>query len=78
VKRQGFDVLVEQDPSLRSTELCYVYAIRPSQRVQSYTGPGARRAQTSLPAVDEEILTPKLRNNLTARLPNNMVPSALS
>jgi len=26
----GFGVLVEQDPLLRKTELCYVYAIRPS------------------------------------------------
>src|SRR6267154_1911117 len=26
----GFEVLVEQDPLLRKTELCYVYAIRPS------------------------------------------------
>ena len=79
LKRQGFDVLVEQDPSLRSTELCYVYAIRPSA-----AGPNLIRDQApdahkrSLPAVDEEILTPTtLRKYLTARLPQYMVPSAL-
>ena len=31
--RHGFDHCVEQDPLLRNTELCYVYAIRPSERV---------------------------------------------
>src|SRR5256884_3249101 len=30
LERHGFDVMVEQDPLLRDTELCYVYAIRPS------------------------------------------------
>jgi FkbM family methyltransferase len=30
LEEQGFEVLVEQDPLLRKTELCYVYAIRPS------------------------------------------------
>ena len=30
LEREGFEVLVEQDPLLRKTELCYVYAIRPS------------------------------------------------
>jgi len=30
LEQQGFDVLVEQDPLLRSTDLCYVYAVRPS------------------------------------------------
>ena len=30
LETHGYEVLVEQDPLLRQTELCYVYAIRPS------------------------------------------------
>ena len=32
LERQGFEFLVEQDPLLRNTALCYVYAIRPSAK----------------------------------------------
>jgi amino acid adenylation domain-containing protein/FkbM family methyltransferase len=82
LERHGFEVLVEQDPLLRSTELCYVYAIRPSP-APGGGGPRLIPDQAadahirSLPSVDEEILTPAtLRKHLTARLPQYMVPSA--
>jgi amino acid adenylation domain-containing protein/FkbM family methyltransferase len=79
LERQGFDVLVEQDPLLRKTDLCYVYAIRPSA-----AGGGRLIRQQpadahvrSLPAVDQEILTPPtLRKHLRERLPQYMIPSA--
>jgi amino acid adenylation domain-containing protein/FkbM family methyltransferase len=77
LERNGYEVLVEQDPLLRKTELCYVYAIRPSaagrrlvrqQRAGAYLRP--------LPPVDEEILTPAtLRRDLKRRLPQYMIPS---
>ena len=77
LERHGYEVLVEQDPLLRKTELCYVYAIRPSA-----AGPRLIRQQPadaylrSLP-VDEEILTPAtLRKFLKERLPQYMIPSA--
>jgi acyl carrier protein len=78
LEQRGFEVLVEQDPLLRSTELCYVYAIRPSA-----AGVGLVRQQASdahlrsLPPVNEEILSPTtVRKYLSARLPQYMVPSA--
>ena len=78
LERNGYEVLVEQDPLLRKTELCYVYAIRPSA-----AGPRLIRQQPadayvrSLPAVDDEILTPAtLRKHLKERLPQYMIPSA--
>jgi iturin family lipopeptide synthetase A len=78
LERYGFEVLVEQDPLLRKTELCYVYAIRPSS-----AGPGLIGQQPagvhvrSLPALDKEILTPvTLRKYLKDRLPQYMIPSA--
>jgi iturin family lipopeptide synthetase A len=79
LEQHGFEVLVEQDPLLRNTELCYVYAIQPSA-----AGPRLIRQQQPcdtyirlLPPVDHEILTPTtLRNYLKERLPQYMIPSA--
>jgi len=77
LEQQGFEMLVEQDPLLRSTDLCYVYAVRPS------AGRGLIREQPAdahirrLPAVDDAILTPTtLRKYVGARLPHYMVPAA--
>ncbi|HVH67069.1 MAG TPA: amino acid adenylation domain-containing protein [Gemmatimonadales bacterium] len=73
----GFEVLVEQDPLLRKTELCYVYAIRPSSerrliRDQASSG----YVPTALPP-DGAVLAPAtLRAHLRARLPQYMVPTA--
>jgi hypothetical protein len=75
--QHGFDFLVEQDPLLRNTELCYVYAIRPSARgclIRQQSAQGHLRA---LPAPTQEILTPAtLRKQLKVRLPQYMIPSA--
>ena len=75
----GFEVLVEQDPLLRKTELCYVYAIRPSA---GHAGRLVRHESSrpyvpvNLPA-DGAILAPAtLRAHLKARLPHYMVPAA--
>jgi len=76
LKSQGYEVLVEQDPLLRKTDLCYVYAIRPSAAsclVRQDTGEGHVR---SLPPASKEVLTPSiLRKFLKERLPQYMVPS---
>ena len=75
----GFEVLVEQDPLLRKTELCYVYAIRPSAghagRLVRHESSGTY-VPVNLPA-DGAILAPAtLRAHLKARLPHYMVPAA--
>ena len=74
----GFEVLVEQDPLLRKTDLCYVYAIRPSptgSRLVRQQAPDAH--VRSLPPVDEAIVTPAtLRKHLRDRLPPYMIPAA--
>ena len=74
----GFEVLVEQDPLLRKTELCYVYAIRPS----AGTAGRLARHDSSRPQVpvhlpaDGAVLAPgTLRAHLKARLPHYMVPA---
>src|SRR5262249_49206258 len=75
----GFEVLVEQDPLLRDTALCYVYAIRPPALPRD---PRLIREQPtmagpiSLPD-DGDVLTPAaLRRFLRSRLPRYMVPTA--
>jgi len=76
--RHGFDVLVEQDELLRRTELCYVYAIRPSlagHRLLRRQAPGAHLQNIRPPAGD--VLTPSaLRLRLKDRLPQYMIPSS--
>lgn len=77
LEQRGFEVLVEQDPLLRSTELCYVYAIRPSAAGRLVRHQASDAHLRSLPPVNEEILSPAtVRKYLSARLPQYMVPSA--
>jgi amino acid adenylation domain-containing protein/FkbM family methyltransferase len=75
----GYEVLVEQDPLLRKTELCYVYAIRPSATGPRLVGQQPADAHLrALPPMDGEILTAAtLRSFVRDRLPPYMVPSAL-
>ncbi|HEX9349030.1 MAG TPA: amino acid adenylation domain-containing protein [Gemmatimonadales bacterium] len=77
LEQQGFEVLVEQDPLLRSTDLCYVYAVRPSAGRRLIREQPADAHIHRLPAVDDVILTPTtLRKYVGARLPHYMVPAA--
>jgi iturin family lipopeptide synthetase A len=74
---QGFDVLAEQDTLLQRTELCYVYAIRPSAGSALVREQGADAHLRSLAPLDGEILTPAtLRKRLKERLPSHMIPAA--
>jgi FkbM family methyltransferase len=74
----GYEVLVEQDPLLRQTELCYVYAIRPTAgKARLVREEGADAHVRPVPPADGTILTPAgLRKALKDRLPLHMVPSA--
>ncbi len=78
LERYGFEVLVEQDPLLRRTELCYVYAIRQSAARSGLIAQQPADAHIrSLPSADEKILTSTtLRKYLKDRLPQYMIPSA--
>jgi amino acid adenylation domain-containing protein/FkbM family methyltransferase len=73
----GYDVCVEQDPLLKSTELHYLYAIRPSENGGGLIRDQAPGAHVLPVPVDAGILTPsRLRMSLKASLPGYMVPSA--
>ena len=75
--RHGFEHCVEQDPLLRNTELCYVYAIRPSERGCLNRQQSADAHRLPLPAANGALLTPALlRKHLQERLPRYMIPSA--
>lgn len=77
LERHGFDYCVEQDPLLRNTELCYVYAIRPSERGCLIRQQSADAHRVSLPAANGALLAPALlRKHLQERLPRYMIPSA--
>src|SRR5437660_8427379 len=79
LQEHGFEVLVEQDPLLRKTELCYVYAIRPAAgHAASLVRHESSRpfVPVNLPA-DGVVLAPAtLRAHQKARLPRYMVPAA--
>jgi len=76
LERHGFEVLVEQDPLLRKTALCYVYAIRPSAAGRLIRHQAADAHLRLLP-VNQDILAPvALRKFLKDRLPQYMIPSA--
>jgi iturin family lipopeptide synthetase A len=73
--QHGFDVLVEQDPLLSKTELCYVYAVRPGEGRKLIRGQGADAHP--LPGEGSCVLAPaSLRRHLKERLPRHMVPQA--
>ncbi len=75
LEQNGYEVLVEQDPLLRKTELCYVYAIRPSAASRLAPQQSGEEHVRSLPPADEAVLTPGgLRKFLKERLPQYMVP----
>ncbi len=77
LEQHGYDFLVEQDSLLRNTDLCYVYAIRPSERSSLVRQHDERSHVRTLPPHNDEILTPlTLRKRLKTRLPQYMMPAA--
>jgi amino acid adenylation domain-containing protein/FkbM family methyltransferase len=77
LERHGFDHCVEQDPLLKNTELCYVYAIRPSARGCLIRQQSADAHRVTLLPTDGALLAPALlRKHLQERLPRYMIPSA--
>ena len=77
LEQHGYETLVEQDPLLRKTDLCYVYAIRPSAQGRLIREQGAIEHVRVVPPPSNRVLTPvTLRKYLSASLPHYMIPSA--
>lgn len=75
LERNGFEFLIEQDPLLKKTELCYVYAIRPQGGRGLVRGTPSDAHLRAIGPARDEILTPGvLRRHLSERLPRYMVP----
>jgi len=77
LEQNGYESLVEQDALLRRTDLCYVYAIRPSERGRLIREQDATAHVRQIPPSDRAILTPAvLRRHLKSCLPQYMIPAA--
>ena len=75
LERHGFEAVVEQDELLAGTPLRYVYAVRPSQvnRLILNQEPGVHRRP--LPSWNQSVSATTLREFLSHRLPEAMIPS---
>ncbi|HEX7318160.1 MAG TPA: amino acid adenylation domain-containing protein, partial [Pyrinomonadaceae bacterium] len=76
LKRHGFDVVVEQDPTLAGTGLYNIYAVNPSL----IEATGVLRSRTEAgslltPQGPRPLTTAELRAHLRERLPDYMVPT---
>ena len=77
LEQNGFEWVVEQDPLLKKTELCYVYAIRQSADRRLIRQQAAGAHVRPVPQLNEDLLTPaSLRHFLRERLPQYMIPPA--
>ena len=77
LERHGYEFMVEQDTMLANTELCYVYAIRPSKQTRLVKEQARGAHIRSLPALNDSLLSvAELRGFLGAKLPDYMIPSA--
>ena len=75
--RHGYEFAVEQDVLLENTQLCYVYAIRPSKGRRLISEQGEPTHIRSLPGFHDSLLSvSELRSFLQEQLPDYMVPSA--
>ena len=73
----GYEIAIDQDGLLENTQLCYVYAIRPSSERRLLREQGETAHIRPLPDLGDSFFsTANLRSFLQKRLPDYMVPSA--
>jgi len=76
LEQHEYEILIEQDALLNGTELCYVYAIRPSAAGRLVREQQAADSIPLDPIPADEWLTPAgLREYAGRRLPSPMIPS---
>jgi amino acid adenylation domain-containing protein/FkbM family methyltransferase len=77
LKQYGYDYLVDQDALLNNTQLCYIYAIRPSKqgKLINEESPQAHIRQLSIRHDSTLLSSRELKNFLKERLPEYMIPS---
>jgi amino acid adenylation domain-containing protein/FkbM family methyltransferase len=74
----GYEVIVDQDPLLRDTQLRYVYAARRGETQGLTRQAGAESHVQPVPPAEATVLSQAtLRRHLAARLPAYMMPTAL-
>ncbi|MGH7834655.1 MAG: amino acid adenylation domain-containing protein [Candidatus Binatia bacterium] len=74
----GYEFVVEQDTLLESTELCYVYAIRPSKERGLIRERGKTGLIRTLPQHPDPFLSvDELKGFLRQQLPDYMIPSQI-
>ena len=77
LEKHGYEYVIEQDALLDGTELCYIYAIRPSADRRLIRKQAAGEHLRKLPVFSDTVLSAyELRQHLRRRLPDYMIPSA--
>jgi amino acid adenylation domain-containing protein/FkbM family methyltransferase len=77
LEKHGYESYVEQDVLLQNTQLCYLYAIRPSADRQLIREQAIGEQVRPIPLLAEPFLTSgALRSFLSPQVPDYMVPSA--
>lgn len=77
LEKHGYEYLVEQDIVLNNTELCYIYAIRPSERGNLVREQSPQAHIQQLPIFDDSLISSsELENFIKDKLPEYMLPNA--
>jgi amino acid adenylation domain-containing protein/FkbM family methyltransferase len=77
LRREGFEVALEQDQVLADTRLYKVYAVRPSQKTAAVRELNKKFSLTRKPAWNSPaVVIREVRDFLKQKLPEHMVPSA--
>jgi amino acid adenylation domain-containing protein/FkbM family methyltransferase len=77
LQRHGYEFAVEQDVLLEGTQLCYVYAVRPSGKGMLVREQRNGAHLRPIPILNDPFLSiSELRSFLETKLPDYMVPSA--
>ena len=77
LEKHGYEYVIDQDALLDGTELCYIFAIRPSADRRLIRKQAAGVHLRKLPVFSDTVLSAyELRQHLRRRLPDYMLPSS--